>query len=90
MHLFRSEDARDLRDFLDWLGARGRSKKTYATYRESVTALAVFAATKRMPPLADLRREHIEDFLRSMYARGNKPATVRNRYAGGAIARRRG
>ena len=78
----RSEDARDLRDFLDWLGARGRSKKTYATYRESVTALAVFAASKGMPLLADLRREHVEDFLRAMYARGNKPATVRNRYAG--------
>ena len=77
----RSEDARDLQDFLDWLAARGRSPKTYATYGEAVIALATFAAAKGMPLLADLRREHIEDFLRSMWTRGNKPATVRNRYA---------
>lgn len=78
----RPEDARDLQEFLDWLGARGRSPKTHVTYRESVVAFATFTASKGMPLLADVRREHVEDFLRSMYDRGNKPASVRNRYAG--------
>ena len=58
----RSEDARDLQDFLDWLAARGRSPKTYVTYREAVIALATFTSAKGMPLLADLRREHVEDF----------------------------
>ncbi len=62
----RPEDARDLRDSLDWLAARGRSPKTYVTYREAVLALSQFASAKGMPLLADLRREHIEDSLRSM------------------------
>jgi len=48
----RPEDGRDLQDFLDWLAARGRSPKTYATYREAVIALAEFAAAKGMPLLA--------------------------------------
>ena len=78
----RPEDARDLQDFTDWLRARGRSPRTTASYCEAVRGLAVFTARKGMPLLADLRREHVEDFLRGMYDRGNKPATVRNRYAG--------
>jgi site-specific recombinase XerD len=78
----RSPDREDLQEFIDALRARGRSPKTCATYRESVLAFATFTARKGMPLLADVRREHVEDFLRGMHARGHKPATVRNRYAG--------
>ena len=34
----RPEDARDVQDFPDWLGARGRSPTTYATSGEAVRA----------------------------------------------------
>jgi site-specific recombinase XerD len=34
-----------------------------------------------MPLLEDLTREHLEDFFDSLHARGNAPATIRNRQA---------
>ena len=35
-----------------------------------------------MPGLPSLTAEHVREFLGSLYARGNKPATVRSRYGG--------
>jgi hypothetical protein len=62
----RPQDAQDLQEFLDSLRARGRSPKTYATYRESVTMFATYTAQKGMPLLAAVRGGHVEDFLRLM------------------------
>lgn len=80
----RPEDASDLTSFLDFLQVRSDrviSRKTVSTYKEAIVALARHAAGKGMPLLADLTREHVEDFLGSLKARGNRPATIRNRYA---------
>ncbi len=77
----RPQDRSDIQDFLHHLATKGRSAKTHRTYAQAAEALALFAGAKGMPLLADMRREHIEDFIASMWEKGNKPATVRNRYA---------
>jgi site-specific recombinase XerD len=77
----RPADREDLTAFLDRCQSRGRSPKTIATYREAVEQLASYTAGKGMPLLASVRREHVEDFLGALRDRGNKPATVRNRFA---------
>jgi site-specific recombinase XerD len=40
-----------------------------------------FTAERNMPLLENLRREHLEAFFNSLAARGNAPATIRNRQA---------
>lgn len=77
----RAADREDLTAFLDWCQSRGLSRKTLATYREAGEQLAAYTAQKGMPLLASARREHVEDFLGELRRRGNKPATVRNRFA---------
>ena len=77
----RPADREDLTAFLDWCQSKGLSKKTLATYREAVEQLAGYTAAKGMPVLANVKREHVEDFLGGLRKRGNKPATVRNRFA---------
>jgi len=77
----RPEDHDDVISFIDACQARGLSPKSLKTYREAAEMLAAFTALKGMPPLADLRREHIEDFFGALRAKGNKPATIKNRHS---------
>jgi len=65
--------------FLSWLSRK--SPKTRATYREAVEMLALFLAERGMPLLENVEREHLEDFFNWLHAKGNAPATVRNRQA---------
>ena len=65
--------------FLSWLSRK--SPKTRSTYREAIAMLAGFTAERGMPLLEDLAREHLETFFNWLHARGNAPATVRNRQA---------
>jgi site-specific recombinase XerD len=62
------------------LQAEGKATKTLSTYLDAVDALLAFAADKGMPELGELTAEHLREFVGSLYARGNKPATVSNRY----------
>jgi site-specific recombinase XerD len=78
----RPQDADTIRDFRDHLDAKGVSPKTRATYLESTASFATFCAGQGMPDLENVSREHIEAWLRDMRQRGNKPSTLRNRYAG--------
>jgi site-specific recombinase XerD len=77
----RPEDHDDVISFIDACQARGLSRKSLVTYREAALMLAAFTASKGMPLLQDLQREHIEDFFGALRARGNKPATVKNRHS---------
>lgn len=70
-----------LRDsFLRHLAAENRSRSTRITYAAAIDLLAAFAADAGMPQLTDLRREHIESFLVDLGQRGQRPATLANRY----------
>lgn len=70
-----------LRDsFLRHLAAENRSPSTRVTYAAAIDLLAAFTASARMPELTDLRREHIEAFLVDLGKRGQRPATLANRY----------
>jgi len=76
----RDADREDLTAFLDTL--QRKAPKTRATYRESAEAFATFTGSKGMPLLEHVEREHVEAFCDSLHAKGNKPATIRNRQAG--------
>jgi len=76
----RDADKEDITAFLDTL--QRKAPKTRATYRESAEAFATFTALKGMPLLEHVEREHVEAFCDSLHAKGNKPATIRNRQAG--------
>ncbi len=80
--LTRSQDREDIRDFRHHVTAKGRSPKTLRTYGQAAEALALFLSERGMPDLENAKREHVEDYIASMWEKGNKPATVRNRYAG--------
>ena len=70
-----------LRDsFLRHLAAENRSPSTRVTYAAAIDLLAAFAGAAGMPELAELRREHIEAFLVDLGQRGQRPATLANRY----------
>ncbi len=70
-----------LRDsFLRHLAAENRSPSTRITYAAAIDLLAAFTAAAGMPELTDLRREHIEAFLVDLGQRGQRPATLANRY----------
>ena len=56
------------------------SPKTVQTYREGAVQFVGYTQKRGMPLLAEVRREHVEDFLGSLRERGNKPATVANRH----------
>jgi site-specific recombinase XerD len=75
------EDHDDVIAFLDSCQARGLSRKSLVTYREASLLLAEFTASKGMPLLQDLQREHIETFFGHLRAKGNKPATIKNRHS---------
>lgn len=70
-----------LRDsFLRHLAAENRSRSTQITYAAAIDLLATFAADAGMPDLTELRREHIEAFLVDLRDKGQRPATLANRY----------
>lgn len=70
-----------LRDsFLRHLAAENRSPSTRITYAAAIDLLAGFTAATGMPNLTELRREHIESFLVDLGQRGQRPATLANRY----------
>ncbi len=70
-----------LRDsFLRHLAAENRSPSTRVTYAAAIDLLAAFSAASGMPPLTELRREHVEAFLVDLGQRGQRPATLANRY----------
>ena len=70
-----------LRDsFLRHLAAENRSRSTQVTYAAAIDLLAAFTAGAGMPPLTELRREHIEAFLVDLRDKGQRPATLANGY----------
>ena len=70
-----------LRDsFLRHLAAENRSPSTRVTYAAAIDLLGAFTAAAGMPELTELRREHIEAFLVDLGQRGQRPATLANRY----------
>ena len=74
-------DEAALDSFVLSLQARGRSKATLSTYSEAIENLRRFAGEKGMPPLLALSGEHLRAFFKELYDRGNKPGSVRNRWA---------
>ncbi len=77
--VLRDEAAID--SFVLSLESRGRSKATLSTYLEALSALQGFLRSRGMPPLLAVTGEHVRAFLKELYDRGNRPATVRNRWA---------
>ena len=74
------DDAAAIQGFSLSLRASGRSEHTQATYGAAIAGLQRFTRERRMPPLVSLTAEHIREYLNSLYERGNKPATVANRF----------
>jgi site-specific recombinase XerD len=73
------EDA--LNSFLRGLRVAGKSPRTLETYGESVRQFTAYLGSQGMPVTVDgFQREHVEEFLLHLQARGMKPATVSNRY----------
>src|ERR1035437_6893458 len=62
------------------LRAENKAPATITTYRKACDQLAAFLDARGMPPLANLRREHIEAFLVDLQERAAAPATVAQRY----------
>ena len=60
--------------------AEGKAPKTLITYLEAIDALLDFTAERGMPDVSQVTSEHVREFIGSLYARGNTPATVSNRY----------
>lgn len=77
----RPSDREEISSFIDYCASKGLTRKTLETYRDAAEQLAAFTAAKGMPLLADLAREHIEDFFGALRRKGNKPATVKNRHS---------
>lgn len=78
----REPDRETLRDFRDHLQAKGVSRKTLQTYLDAGESFAAFCGDRGMPDLENATREHIEAWQRDMRERGNKPATLKNRFTG--------
>ena len=73
--------SRTLRDgFALSLRAEGKSPKTLTTYLEAIDKLLAFVQERGMPDLPSMTAEHLREFFGALYATGNKPATVSNRY----------
>lgn len=62
------------------LKAEGRAPKTLRIYLQAVDALLAFTSERGMPDVGTLTAEHLREFVGHLYAKGNKPATVSNRY----------
>lgn len=62
------------------LRATGRTPKTEQTYREALLSLHRFVGEMGMPPVENLTAEHLRHYLVSLREKGNKAATVSNRY----------
>lgn len=61
--------------------AENKSPRTVKTYGEALTLLGEFLQAQGMPTQVEaMRREHIEDFIGDLLARGQKPATASNRF----------
>jgi site-specific recombinase XerD len=61
--------------------AENRAPRTVQTYIEALTKLGQFLVDKGMPTdVASIRREHIEEFIRELLAKGFKATTAANRY----------
>ena len=69
-----------IRGFLLALGAGGRKEKTLHIYEESITMLSDFLKGLGLPPLAEVKPEHVRHWLVSLHQKGNKPATISVRY----------
>ena len=61
------------------LRAENKAPSTITTYRKACDQLAAFLDARGMPPLASLRREHVEAFLVDLQERA-RPATVAQRF----------
>jgi len=66
--------------FLRHLAAENRSPSTRVTYAAAIDLRASFSAAAGMPQLSELRREHIGALLVDLAARGQRAATLANRY----------
>ncbi len=77
----RPSDREEISSFIDYCASKGLTRKTLETYRDAAEQLAAFTASKGMPQLADLTREHVEDYFGALRRKGNKPATVKNRHS---------
>lgn len=70
-----------LASFSRHLRAEGKEPKTEETYLESSRMFLRFAEDENLPAIANIKREHIELWLASLYAKFAR-ATVRNRFVG--------
>lgn len=68
-----------LDEFDTSLQAERKSPKTRRNYRDAVEQLAAFLSN---PPVASVRREHVEQFLVNLEAQGRSASTVATRYRG--------
>jgi site-specific recombinase XerD len=63
------------------LKAENKAARTIETYGQALDLFASFLRARGMPAqAANVRREHVEDFITDLLARGQKPATASNRY----------
>ena len=62
------------------LRAEGRAPKTVVSYLEAVDLLLAYTTERGMPDVSHLTAEHLREFIAHLFDRGNKPATVSNRY----------
>ena len=62
------------------LKAEGRAPKTLVTYLESIDLLLEFVSERGIPDASQLTAGHLREFIRHLFAKGNKPATASNRY----------
>jgi site-specific recombinase XerD len=71
----------NLDGFKLYLGAANRSPRTIVSYAEAINALDAFlAATGRPRLVANLGRDDIESFILSLRDKGQRPATLANRF----------
>ena len=68
------------------LKAENKAVRTLETYGQALDLFARFLRDRGMPvEVAEIRREHVEDFITDLLARGQKPATASNRYRALAV-----
>jgi len=73
--------AENLSSFRRHLRAENKTPATIVTYAKAVEQFAAYLAAAGMPTnVAAVRREHVEAFLVSLQEKGQRPATVAQRY----------
>jgi len=71
----------DLASFIRHLRAENKAPSTITTYSKAIVQLGDFLAAAGMPTKpAGIRREHLESFLIDLQERGQRPATVSQRF----------